>query len=118
MSTFTQWVHQHNLMLLIAAVLVLTSFVLLHHPRSRLLWSIVAGLVVSCLVAAIALRTPSASITEHRGSENELTEETGENALREISEEKRLDSVDAIEALLASGDKPTLVEVYADYGFS
>jgi uncharacterized membrane protein len=70
MSTFTQWVHQHNLMLLIVAVLVLTSFVLLHHPRSRVLWGIVAGLVVSCLVAAIALHTPSASITEHRRSKH------------------------------------------------
>ncbi len=100
-------------MLLIAAVLVVTSFVLIYHPRSRLLWSIAAGLVLSAVVAAIVLRTPSASMTEHRQSEKELTAESGA-----LKEEKRLESVEEIESLLASGDKPTLVELYSDYGLS
>jgi hypothetical protein len=110
--------HQHDLMLLIAALLVITSIVLLHHRRSRLLWCVAAALGVSLVVAAIVLRTPSASITEHRRTENELTaaDDFRQGLVR--NEETQLGSIEQIEALLASGDKPTLVELYADYGLS
>jgi hypothetical protein len=121
MNTFSQWVHQHDLLLLCAAVLTVIA-ILFGYLRLRLRWWLgwFGGVSLVC-VAAVALRTPAASVYDHEdrpitsdllADADELTTELAAYS------EPDLNSVDAIEKTLAESRKPTLVEVYTDYGLS
>lgn len=63
------------------------------------------GLVIAVTITLFMLRTPPMSISEPLPASIEPLEQY-------------LTSVAEIEALVATGDKPTLVEFYVDYGFN
>lgn len=125
MNTFSQWVHQHDLLLLCAAVVGSTGVLVAFRWRSPRLWAAWLGLTGISLAVLLALRTPAASLSEHRGPHGVTTVGSGEVdqgagipvTTPEYSE-LNLGSVEAIKQTIAAGGKPTLVEVYADYGLS
>ena len=125
MNTFSQWVHQHNLLLLCAAVVAGTGVLLAFRWRSLRLWLAWLSLAGISLATLLTLRTPAASLTEHRPAADVESvpfaaadhESIVSSGATEYSQPD-LESVAAIEKMLASGGKPTLVEVYADYGLS
>ncbi len=91
-------------------------------PRLWLAWLGFAGISLATL---LALRTPAASLSEHQGpGGGETVSTAAANPGSDISvvtlqySEPDLGSVEAIEKMLVAAGKPTLVEVYADYGFS
>jgi hypothetical protein len=108
--SFGQWLHQHDLLLLGLGIIAATGLLPLlrrRSPRAWLLWLGVTGLTLAGL---FSLRTSNASVTEHDGPAPEALE------AQLLYMEPDLKSVEAIEQLLADGKKPTLVEVYSDYG--
>lgn len=116
MISISEWVHQHSFLLLVVAVVSGTAVPLLVRRRSRWLWSAWAGLILAAAGSLIVLRTPAATVSEHLPGESVLST-TGADvgsllAYRELS----LESEHQIEQVLAAGPKPTLVEVYVDYG--
>ena len=125
MNTFSQWVHQHNLLLLCATIVGGTSVLLAFRWRSLRLWLAWLSLVGISLTTLLALRTPAASLSEHREAGDGATvsfaaTDHGANVSFWATEYREFDlgSVEAIEKIIATGGKPTLVEVYADYGLS
>jgi hypothetical protein len=121
MNTFSQWVHQHDLLLLCGAVLTVIAL-LLGYLRLRLRWWLgwFGGVALVC-VAAVALRTPAASVYDHedRPVTSDLLADVEEaTSLPAIYSEPDFTSVEAIEKTLAESGKPTLVEFYTDYGIS
>lgn len=117
MSTFGQWIHQHDLLLLCVAIVGASGMVLVFRWRSLHLWLIWLGLAGISLAGLLALRTPAATLSEHREA-SDATSGLGANDSLQATEssEPVLGSVEAIEKLIAGGGKPTLVEVYADFG--
>ena len=120
MNVPSQWVHQHNVLLLCAALVGGTCLILIFRCRSLRLWLLWSGLTVASLAALAALRTPAASISEHQAPESATTaRDAAQPRERVIAySEPDLNSVDAIEEVIARAGKPTLVELYADYGVS
>jgi hypothetical protein len=121
MNTFSQWLHQHDFLLLIVIILGGSAIVLSwrrHWTKGRFLaWSV---LVVVAVTTLWGLRTPPVSI-----SEPEVASAANDfNPPQDIAPspigytELSLDSVEAIQATLSNSDKPTLVEIYSDYGIS
>ena len=113
--TFGEWVHQHSFLLLLMAVLGGTAIVLLVKRRPYWLWSVWVGLALTAAGTVFLLRTPAASVSEHLPQPAIEGKKTA--SLPAYHELVGLDSEEQIEALLAAGPKPTLVEVYVDYGF-
>ena len=112
--TFGEWVHQHSFLLLLMAVLGGTALVLLVKRRSYWLWSVWFGLALAATGTVFLLRTPAASVSEHLSQPAIKGNETA--FLPAYHELVGLGSEEQIGALLAAGPKPTLVEVYVDYG--
>ena len=129
MDSVNQWLHQHDLLLGCAALLGIAGLDCLlqrRGGRAWLIWSVTAGL---CASGLWGLRTSAASLSEHRTSGDLNVANQVEGATHEleregpalsalVDSEPELDSVEAIEESLASSGKPTLVEIYADHGFS
>src|SRR5262245_2934669 len=118
MNTVGQWVHQHNLLLLCAAAVGGSGLLLLvfrwRSPRLWLLWS---GVTASCVAALLSLRTPAASVSEHTDPGPAAASPEGMAPAAALSySEPDLKTVEAIDGLIAAGAKPTLVEVYSDWG--
>jgi len=68
---------------------------------------------MACTGVHYALWSPSASLSQHVDGESQLLEGGGT-----AYEEPFLETVADVRSVLSSGGKFTLVEVYADYGFS
>jgi hypothetical protein len=120
MNTFSQWVHQHDLLLVCAAVVGGAGLVLVYcRPKLRW-WLAWLGLATACSVAGLALRTPAATLYEHPESPSTASLPTETTAMMPPAEssEPDLSSVEAVEEAIAGAGKPTLVEVYADFGLS
>jgi hypothetical protein len=120
MNTLGQWIHQHDLLLVGAAVITVTGLLLVvrrPNPRWWLAW---LGMTAACSFAVASLRTPAASLYTHPDNETlmiSLLDEDGTLDLVGYSE-PNLGSVEAIESALAGSEQPTLVEIYADFGIS
>jgi hypothetical protein len=114
MNSVSQWVHQHDALLLMILVLgVSFALLLAYRRRSVRLWSvwvIAAGLGTS---AALAIRTPAASLSEHTVPADDTAPAP---TTASTYEEPTVKSVEDIRSLLAKGGKPTLVEIYSDFG--
>jgi len=111
--SFGQWLHQHDLVLLGLGIIAVTGLLPLlgrRSPRSWLLWLCITVLTLAGL---FSLRTSDASVTEHAGPAPEALET---QLTQLLYSEPDLKLVEAIEQMLADGKKPTLVEVYSDYG--
>ena len=121
MNSLGQWVHQHNLVVVLTFVLgtALTYIVLFRGRsiRSWVAWSVVAGLGVW---AGFALRTPPATLSEYTSSAEAgaFSPDSDPHATRIAYEEPSIQSVEEIQSLLRRGGKHTLVELYSDFGFS
>lgn len=113
MHTFSQWLHQHSFLLMLGAVFAALGLWLGWRRRwaGRLAlggaWLVVMGALW------VGLRTPAATVAEHRARSLATPVAVGP-AYAELA----LDSVAAIQATIAGSGKPTLVEVYSDYGIS
>jgi hypothetical protein len=121
MNTFSQWAHQHDLLLVCAAVIAGAGLLLVFlRPRWRW-WFGWLGAAASCGVAAVALRTPAASLYEHPDplAPTFALADEGTLMVEFVGySEPDLGSIEAIEQAIAGGTKPTLVEIYADFGLS
>ena len=115
MSTVGQWAHQHDALLLVGLVLG-ASLGGIAHLRRRSARLGAAWLVAAAVGAgaAYAVRTPAASLSEHVAADATPADPTP----RPAYEEPAVASAEDIRAVLGRGGKPTLVEVYADYGIS
>lgn len=122
MNTLSQWIHQHDFLLLVCALL-LSSFILLSWfrlwtRRTLIIWS---GLLILGVSILLGLRTPPATASEvlgEPGVASALT--TTKTKAFAASPETVLSfsSTEEIEAYLHNGAKPTLVEFYSDFGIS
>jgi hypothetical protein len=116
MSTFGQWLHQHEVLIVLALVLGVGLGLLVRYRswsvRWWAAWSATAGLGV---LATVALRTPPASLSEHNSVD--LAQQGVPLEAVFAHDTPDFESVEDIRTLLASAEKPTLVEIYADYGF-
>ena len=115
MNSVSQWVHQHDALLLLVLVLGVSFALILSYRRRSVrlwtVWAVAAGLGTS---AAFAIRTPAASLSEHIVPEDPTPDASP--TTRSTYEEPTLKSVEDIRSLLGRGGKPTLVEIYADFG--
>ena len=111
MNTFSQWVHQHDLLLLGSFVIIGCGLLPVLHRRSLrlwLAWFAVVGLIVG---GVSTLRTADVSVTSHSVSDADAPTD------QVLYAEPSLESVAAIEQFLATGGQLTLVEVQSDFGF-
>lgn len=120
MNTFSQWLQQHDFLLLICITLGGSAMLLSWGrgwSRGRLVvWSL---LLLMAVAALLALRTPPASLSEPRGDSaaaNAFDPTLAETSLTYT--ELTLSSTAAIHAFIQNSDKPTLLEIYSDYGLS
>jgi hypothetical protein len=117
MHTFSQWAHQHNLLLLGVSLIAITGLLPVLRRRSLRMWLLWLGFTGLIAAGLFSLRTSNASVTEHAQpapADSELQQP--ETAV--LYTEPDLKSVEAIEHFLAEGGKPTLVEIYSDFGIS
>jgi hypothetical protein len=117
MTWLAEWVHEHSFLLLVIAVVGYGPVPLLVRRWPPWVWSAWAGLVVFAGAGTVfLLHTPAATVSEHLPEKSAfpMTEDT--TGLRLDYRELDWKSEENIEQLLAAGPKPTLVEVYADYG--
>ncbi|HEV3143144.1 MAG TPA: hypothetical protein VGZ47_04590, partial [Gemmataceae bacterium] len=77
-------------------------------------WFAITGLSVGAL---FMLRTPAASVTEHGAQGVEIIGYEGWT-IGDIKFASAPNSLAEIEELIGKGGKPTLVEIYADWGFA
>ncbi|HLW64564.1 MAG TPA: hypothetical protein VKS79_04530 [Gemmataceae bacterium] len=120
MFTFSQWLHQHEILLACAALVLFVTVILILRWRSIwmwLVWFAISGMSVGALMV---LRTPAATVSEYRGPETEHISYEGLNvqSITFAYSEPAPKSVEEIEKLVGQVGKPTLLEIYADYGFS
>jgi hypothetical protein len=120
MNAFNVWVHQHSVLLAGGALVGLLTLLLVSHRRTLrhwLIWSVAVGTYAAVV---FLLRTPAASISEHH--EPTVAANSRPTGLppvaSRVKDEVELASVEAIREMLGTGGKPTLVELYVDYGFS
>ena len=121
MNTFFPWLHQHDVLLLIGLLLggsaVLLSWLRCWIRGRLIVWSV---LLLVAIVFLLGLRTPPASVSEPESAAIINTSNPSQ-AINPVSlgyMELSLDSLQVIQAAILSGDKPTLVEIYADFGIS
>ncbi len=114
MNTLSQWIHQHNFLLLVCAIFLVSLVLLLWLKRwnkhTAIVWGISAVLAIALL---FSLRTPNATVSQRLDKPVQL-----ETTISIESTILDFETVDDIETYLANGDKPTLVEIYADLGIS
>ncbi|MCE7981367.1 MAG: LPXTG cell wall anchor domain-containing protein [Caldilinea sp. CFX5] len=102
----TLWLQQHNILLLLGVSVLLAGLLILRfRRRSPYWWGAWGGIVIVVIITLFMLRTSPMSISEQLPASIEPLEQY-------------LTFVAAIEALVTTGDKPTLVEFYVDYGFN
>lgn len=122
-----QFLNQHALLLLGGGIVVVFALVLLLRRARRRWWGAWAVVCLALGSGFFYLRTPAATLYSPP-TQTEWVEYTPEEALAGPEalgvgdlfghEASTLESVEAIQGLIAaSGGKPTLVDVYADYGF-
>lgn len=100
------WIQQHNILLLLSFIVLLTGLLIARFRRqSRHWWGAWGGLVIALALTLFMLRTAPITISEHSQAGAEYLEPYPT-------------SVAQIKSLLAEGAKPTLVEFYVDYGFN
>jgi hypothetical protein len=117
MFSLVEWVDEHSFLLLVVAAVGCTAVPLLVRRWPRWVWPAWAGFALFAVGGTVfLLHTPPATVSEHRPrtSAFPITADRTDSRLdyRELS----LKSEEEIEELLAAGPKPTLVEVYVDYG--
>jgi hypothetical protein len=120
MNTFGQWLHQHEILLLCVALIFAITLALILRWRAIwmwFVWFVVCGASVSALVM---LRTSAASVSEYREPEMETITWNGQEILgiKLAYSEPAPNSVEEIEKLVGKVGKPTLVEIYADWGLA
>lgn len=123
MNTFAQWIHQHDFMILLGAILlgssILLSWFRLWTKKRVLVWGTSLGLAV---VFLFSLRTPAATVS--MPTETAVLSNT--STIAKVSEQTNalengvieLNSIEEIEQYLQNGAKPTLIEFYSDFGVS
>lgn len=118
MFTTSQWVHQHDALLAVSVALGFGLAALVRfRPRSVRVWALWAVAVGLGVIGSVAVRTPAASLSEHAVWGDEHAPDP--DAPRRMAyQELQLGTVDDVRAMLRQGGKPTLVEVYSDWGFS
>ena len=116
MNTLSQWLHQHDILIVIGAVLFSSALLLWWQkswPRHK--WLVWGCVVLLSVVPIWLLRTPSVSIAETPTNTNVANiYSTSASTVEHLVG----GSIAEIEAFLQSSDKPTLVEIYSDYGIS
>jgi hypothetical protein len=119
MNTLSQWLQQHDFLLLLSLPLVgsaiLISWLRRWTRRALATWM---GLLLLAVASVIALRTPYVSVSvapKSIASQGDTPDDLAETASPGY-EELSLTSVEAIRNFIESGRKPTLVEIYSDYG--
>jgi predicted membrane metal-binding protein len=122
MNTFSQWLHQHDILIIISVILLGSALFLSWQQkwtkRNRIIWG--TGVLLGA-ASIFALRTPSVSIVgtptninvANAYAPSDLTPPSATAVANPVSE-----SIAEIEALIQDGDKPTLVEIYSDFGIS
>jgi hypothetical protein len=116
MFTISQWLHQHEILLVCAAVILLVTVVLILRWRAIWMWFVwfaVCGASVSVLVM---LRTSAASVSEHKEPDTALV--FSFEGLTLAYSEPYPNTVEEIEKLVGQPGKPTLLEIYADWGLA
>jgi hypothetical protein len=120
MNTLSQWIHQHDFLILVCALLFASLFLLLRFRlwtgRTLIIWS---SLLILAVVMLLGLRTPPATVSEALVEPVVANALTTTNTTTSASLTDALlifSSIDEIEAYLQSGEKPTLVEFYSDFG--
>jgi len=113
MNTLSQWLQQHDFLVFVSVTLagsaILISMLRRWTRRALAVWM---GLLLLAVASVIALRTPSASVSV--ASESEPRDDLAPSA--PAYEELSLASEEAIQNFIQSGGKPTLVEIYSDFG--
>jgi hypothetical protein len=123
MTFAIQFVNQYFLLLVPLVLLAVGALFLVHLRRSRrwwLVWGVCATLIVGTL---LWLRSPPATITQFRraGTENgetlNLQGPASDAVVSQVSEVFAPGTLADIRAAIgSSGSKPTLVELYTDFG--
>jgi hypothetical protein len=117
MFTFSQWLHQHEILLLCAALILFVTVVLILRWRSIWMWVVWFAISGMSVGALMALRTPAASVSEYGGPDTEIFAYNIQDfTLAQIEPTPK--SVEEIEKLVGQVGKPTLLEVYADWGLA
>jgi hypothetical protein len=65
MNTLGQWAHQHDLLLVGAALITVTGLLLVFRRPKLRWWLAWIGMTAACSFAVTTLRTPAASLYEH-----------------------------------------------------
>jgi hypothetical protein len=120
MNTLGQWVHQHDLLLVGAAVITVTGLLLvLRRPNLRW-WLAWFGMTAACSFIFATLRTPATSLYVHAENAALSNSSAAEGGILDMVgySEPDLGSIEAIESALAQSEKPTLIEIYSDFGLS
>lgn len=124
MQEYLQLARQHNIPIFVLATIAVTALVLRRIRSSRPWWLLWGGYSAAACGLLLTLRTPAATLTFHDSkpvqgslSPNEPapfpnTIESNMQVVQPI-----LKTVEDIKGFLGSGDRPTLVEVYSDFGF-
>jgi hypothetical protein len=120
MNTLGQWAHQHDLLLVCAAVIACTGLLLVFRRPKYRWWLSWIGMTAACSFAVASLRTPAASLYVHpaNAAPTNSAIDTGDYPGPADYSEPDLGSMEAIASAIAGSTKPTLVEIYSDFGIS
>jgi hypothetical protein len=121
MYTLSQWLHQHDFLLLVILLLAGSLFVLLWFRlwtrRTAVVWG---GFLVLAVAVLVGLRTSAAIESEIlAGPEfvNVSNKNVAANSVNTTEERfPNFFSTEDITTYLQNRDKPTLVEFYSDFG--
>jgi hypothetical protein len=122
MQEYFQLVRQHNIPIFVLATIAVTAFVLRRIRPSRPWWLLWVGYSAFACGLLLTLRTPAATLTFHDGVPTQGSPSADEPMPNAIDSTMQLvlptlTTVEDIKGFLGSGDRPTLVEVYSDFGF-
>ena len=131
MQEYLQLARQHNIPIFVLATIVVTALVLRRIRSSRPWWLLWGGYSAAACGLLLTLRTPAATLTFHdavptfhdsKSAQDPLSPNepapfpnTIESNIQVV--QPILKTVEDIKRFLGSGDRPTLVEVYSDFGF-
>ena len=125
MAEYYQWVRQHNVLIFVLAGIAAGAVLLRYRRLSRKWWLLWSGWSAVACGLLFNLHTPAATLTSHaqletrnRPSETETPQQTNDTSNILQFAEPTPQTIEDIHALLKGGDRPTLVEVYSDFGLS
>jgi hypothetical protein len=113
MFTLSQWLHQHEILLVCAALILFVTVVLILRWRAIWMWFVWFAVCGASISVLVMLRTSAASVSEHDKPDTALVAYDG---LTFAYSEPSPNSVEEIEKLVGQPGKPTLLEIYADWG--